>query len=147
MTLRIIATGGTFDKHYDALTGELTFASSHLPDIIKRCRLTVPVTVIEELPLLDSLDMQDVDRERVLASCLKSEERAIVVVHGTDTMSNTAALLGPKMVGIQVDRRADGRHGPLRGARIRCDVQPWFCVRRQPDAKARRVHRHERPGI
>jgi L-asparaginase len=98
MTLRIIATGGTFDKHYDALAGELTFAASHLPDIVKRCRLTVPV-VIEELPLLDSLDMLDEDRERVLASCLKSEEQAIVVVHGTDTMSNTEALLGPKMAG------------------------------------------------
>jgi L-asparaginase len=93
MTLRIIATGGTFDKHYDELTGQLVFANSHLPGVIARARLTVPAT-LEELPLLDSLDMQDIDRRRVLASCDRSEENAIVVIHGTDTMQDTARVLG-----------------------------------------------------
>jgi L-asparaginase len=93
MTLRIIATGGTFDKHYDELAGQLVFANSHLPEVIARARLTVPAT-LEELPLLDSLDMQDIDRRRVLASCDRSEENAIVVIHGTDTMQDTARVLG-----------------------------------------------------
>jgi len=93
MTLRIIATGGTFDKHYDEIAGQLVFANSHLPEVIARARLTVPAT-LEELPLLDSLDMQDIDRRRVLASCDRSEENAIVVIHGTDTMQDTARLLG-----------------------------------------------------
>lgn len=93
MTLRIIATGGTFDKHYDELSGKLGFAQSHLPQVIARTRMTIPV-VLEELPLLDSLDMQDADRARVLAACRAAPEKAIVVVHGTDTMRETAAVLG-----------------------------------------------------
>ncbi len=93
MSLRIIATGGTFDKHYDPISGKLGFAQSHLPEVIARSRITVPV-VLEELPLLDSLDMQDADRARVLASCNAALEKAIVVVHGTDTMRETAAVLG-----------------------------------------------------
>jgi L-asparaginase len=93
MTLRLIATGGTFDKHYDALTGQLGFAESHLPAVIARTRMTVPVA-LEVLPLLDSLDMQDEDRARVLASCQAASEQAIVIIHGTDTMRETAAVLG-----------------------------------------------------
>ena len=94
MTLRIIATGGTFDKHYNELNGTLGFADSHLPAVIARARLTVPVE-LELLPLLDSLDMQDADRARVLAACQAAAERSIVIVHGTDTMPETAAVLGP----------------------------------------------------
>ena len=93
MTLRIIATGGTFDKHYDEIAGQLTFAGSHLPAVIALARMRI-APVLEELPLLDSLDMQDIDRRRVLASCDRSEENAIVVIHGTDTMQDTGKVLG-----------------------------------------------------
>ena len=93
MALRIIATGGTFDKHYDEIAGKLTFAASHLPEAIARARITATLE-LEELPLLDSLDMQDIDRRRVLASCTNAEEEAIVIIHGTDTMQDTAAVLG-----------------------------------------------------
>jgi L-asparaginase len=93
MSLRIIATGGTFDKHYNELNGTLGFAHSHLPEVIARSRMTIPVA-LEVLPLLDSLDMQDADRERVLTSCRAAAESAIVIVHGTDTMKETAAVLG-----------------------------------------------------
>ncbi len=98
MSLRIIATGGTFDKHYNELNGTLGFSESHLPEVLKRSRLTIPVA-LEILPLLDSLDMQDADRERVLASCQASTEQAIVIVHGTDTMKDTAAVLGAAPLG------------------------------------------------
>jgi L-asparaginase len=94
MTLRILATGGTFDKHYNELNGTLGFAESHLPAAIARARITVGVT-LEQLPLLDSLDMVDADRARVLASCQAAGEKAIVIVHGTDTMKETAGVLGP----------------------------------------------------
>jgi L-asparaginase len=95
MTLHIIATGGTLDKHYDEITGVLRFGASHLPAMIARARLTVPIT-LEELPLLDSLDMQDIDRRRVLASCehAAADVKAIVIVHGTDTMRETGEVLG-----------------------------------------------------
>lgn len=93
MTLRIIATGGTFDKHYNELNGVLGFADSHLPEVIKRARLTVPIE-LEVVSMLDSLDMQDADRQKVLAACQAAPDQAIVIVHGTDTMRETAQVLG-----------------------------------------------------
>ena len=91
--LRLIATGGTFDKPYDELTGQLVFAASHLVEAVHRARLTLPF-VLEELLLMDSLDMQDGDRQRILDSCILATEEAIVIIHGTDTMVDTAAVLG-----------------------------------------------------
>jgi L-asparaginase len=98
MTLRILATGGTFDKHYDEIAGKLTFANSHLPAVLQRARITLPHT-LEQLPLLDSLDMQDADRQRVLAACRAASEAAIVIIHGTDTMRETAEVLGAASLG------------------------------------------------
>ena len=94
MTLRIIATGGTFDKHYNELNGVLGFAESHLPEVIARTRMTIPVA-LQVVSLLDSLEMQDADRQQVLAACRAASEKAIVIVHGTDTMRDTAEVLGP----------------------------------------------------
>jgi L-asparaginase len=93
MTLRVIATGGTFDKHYDEISGVLGFSAGHLQGAIARARITLPVT-LQELPFLDSLDMQDADRARILAACRDAAETAVVVIHGTDTMPQTAAVLG-----------------------------------------------------
>jgi L-asparaginase len=79
MSLRIIATGGTFDKHYDPIAGTLGVAESVLPDALKRARLTE--------------DMQDQHREQILAACKRAAESRIVIVHGTDTMRETAAVI------------------------------------------------------
>ena len=91
--MRIIVTGGTFDKQYDELRGELTFKDSHLPAILKQARITFP-TVLEINQLTDSLHMQDVNRQHILASCRAAPEEYIVIVHGTDTMQQTARVLG-----------------------------------------------------
>ena len=90
---RIIVTGGTFDKQYDAIKGELTFKDTHLPAILEQARVTVPVE-IEINQLIDSLQMTDEHRQRVLAACRAAPERSIVVVHGTDTMVETASVVG-----------------------------------------------------
>lgn len=92
MTLRILTTGGTFDKHYDEIAGELSFSGSRLPAIIDRARITLP-TALEQLPLLDSLDMQDADRQRIKAACARAAEQRIMIIHGTDTMRDTAETL------------------------------------------------------
>ncbi|MES2833039.1 MAG: asparaginase domain-containing protein [Pseudomonadota bacterium] len=101
MTLRIIATGGTFDKHYDEIAGTLGFGESHLPQAIARARMR-PSPVLEQLPFLDSLDMQTADRQRILQACLAAPETQIVIIHGTDTMADTAAVLGPACAGKTV---------------------------------------------
>jgi len=93
MNLRVIASGGTFDKHYDEIAGKLGFGPGHLAEVIKRARITVPVT-LEELPFLDSLEMQDEDRQRILASCQAAQESGLIIIHGTDTMRETAEVLG-----------------------------------------------------
>jgi len=98
MTLHVIATGGTFDKHYDEIAGKLSFGPGHLAEVIQRARITVPI-VLEELPYLDSLEMQDSDRQRILTSCINSKQSALVIIHGTDTMRETAELLGAANMG------------------------------------------------
>lgn len=93
MTIRIIITGGTFDKHYDEIRGNLTFKDSHLPEILAFVRCTVPIE-LELNQLIDSLDMQASNRQQVLESCSRAPEDRIVITHGTDTMVETAEVLG-----------------------------------------------------
>ena len=93
MTLRILVTGGTFDKRYDLIKGTLSFTDSHLPEVIERARLTVQLQ-LQELFLLDSLDMRDADRAQVRDACQNAQEKNIVIIHGTDTMRETAEVLG-----------------------------------------------------
>ncbi len=93
MTIRIIITGGTFDKHYDEIRGSLTFKDSHLPEILKFVRCSVPIE-LELNQLIDSLDMQTANRLQILESCRRAAEDRIVITHGTDTMVETAGVLG-----------------------------------------------------
>ena len=93
MAIRIIITGGTFDKHYDEIRGSLTFKDSHLPEILRFVRCTVPIE-LELNQLIDSLDMQQSNRLAILESCRRAAETQIVITHGTDTMAETAEVLG-----------------------------------------------------
>jgi L-asparaginase len=93
MTIRIFITGGTFDKSYDEIAGKLDFKDTHVPEMLRlgRCRLTVEVRT---LMMLDSLELTDVDRQLILQSCRSAAEERIVITHGTDTMTDTARVLG-----------------------------------------------------
>ena len=91
-TIRILVTGGTFDKEYDELSGRLFFKETHLPEMLRLARCRVPVQV-ETLMMIDSLDMTEADRARVVERCRTSAEDRLVVTHGTDTMAETARAL------------------------------------------------------
>lgn len=93
MSIRILITGGTFDKHYDELFGELTFKDTHLPEILRIVRATVPFE-LEINQLVDSLDMQMSNRLSILESCRNAPEDQIIIIHGTDTVTETARLIG-----------------------------------------------------
>ncbi|HUO32614.1 MAG TPA: asparaginase domain-containing protein [Bryobacteraceae bacterium] len=92
MAIRIFVTGGTFDKEYNELTGELFFKDSHLPEMLKLGRCSVDLD-IRTLMMIDSLHMTDGDRQIILRNCRQAPETRIVITHGTDTMVETAAVL------------------------------------------------------
>ncbi|HKC24514.1 MAG TPA: asparaginase domain-containing protein [Thermoanaerobaculia bacterium] len=93
MSIRILVTGGTFDKEYDELTGSLYFDDTHVKEMLERGRCRVEVSV-RTVMMVDSLEMTDADRDLILESCRKSREERIVITHGTDTMAETARVLG-----------------------------------------------------
>src|SRR5258708_1512257 len=68
--VRILATGGTFDKEYNELTGELFFQATHIGDMLRlgRCDLDVE---IDTLMMIDSLQMTDAGRELILRRAIE----------------------------------------------------------------------------
>lgn len=93
MDIRLFVTGGTFDKEYNELNGELAFTDTHIDQVLKqgKSQLSVKVTTVM---MIDSLDMTEEDRLKILEKCQHSEEEHIVITHGTDTMPETARVLG-----------------------------------------------------
>ncbi|MEO7984499.1 MAG: asparaginase domain-containing protein [Bacteroidota bacterium] len=101
MAIRIFITGGTFDKEYNELNGELYFKDTHLSDLLEMGRSKVAVE-IRTLMMVDSLEMTDNDRDLIVHQCNNCEEKQIVITHGTDTMSETAKVLAKKVKGKTV---------------------------------------------
>jgi len=91
--LRILVTGGTFDKDYHELEGRLLFRETHVQEMLRLGRSRLAVSV-QTLMLIDSLEMNDAQRQQILAACRDAPEARIVVTHGTDTMEQTARVIG-----------------------------------------------------
>ena len=91
--IQLFVTGGTFDKEYNELTGELFFKKSHIADMLRlwRCRLDVAV---DTLMMIDSLEMTGAGRQLILERSAAAAANRIVITHGTDSMEQTAAVLG-----------------------------------------------------
>lgn len=92
MSIRIIITGGTFDKEYNELTGQLFFKDTHLPEMLRLGRSVTDVNIIP-LMMIDSLDMTDEHRQAIASACTSASESQIIITHGTDTMTETASFL------------------------------------------------------
>ena len=90
--IRVFVTGGTFDKTYDEILGQLSFRDTHLSEMLRLGRSRVDVT-IRTLMMIDSLQMTETDRELIVRNCQQCDESCIVITHGTDTMVETAAAL------------------------------------------------------
>lgn len=92
MSIRIFVTGGTFDKEYNELNGQLHFQKTLLPELLKmgRCRLDIQV---QTLMMIDSLEMTAEDRAGIVAHCRDAAEEQLLITHGTDTICETAAQL------------------------------------------------------
>ena len=92
MSIRVFVTGGTFDKEYDELTGKLYFRNTHVDEMLRRGRCALDVD-IETLMMVDSLQMTDEQRARIVQACSECGESQIVITHGTDTMVETARAI------------------------------------------------------
>ena len=90
--MHILITGGTLDKAYDEIEGELSFPESHLLQMLQQARNTHPVE-LTELMRKDSLEMTHEDRQQILNACIASPHHKILITHGTDTMVETAQYL------------------------------------------------------
>ena len=98
MSVRVFVTGGTFDKEYDELTGTLHFNETHLAEMLQRGRCMIDVSV-EVLMMIDSLEMKESHRVRIVQACRDAVETQIVITHGTDTMVDTAQVLAEQLPG------------------------------------------------
>jgi L-asparaginase len=96
MQIRLLVTGGTFDKEYDELSGKLFFKDTHVHEMLRLARADMDLE-IRTLMMVDSLEMTDQDRELILQNCLEPGREHIVITHGTDTMPETARYLGVRV--------------------------------------------------
>ena len=94
--IQILITGGTFDKSYNHISGDLFFKKTHIPEMLERskCRLNVNV---KTLMMIDSLEMTKKDIEKIIDECKKTKSSRIVITHGTDTMVKTAKKIAEKI--------------------------------------------------
>jgi len=97
MSIQIFITGGTFDKEYNEITGELYFKHTHLKEMLTMGRSKLDVE-IDQLMLMDSLDMTEKDREIIVDSCKTCNFDQIIITHGTDTMVDSARLLAKENI-------------------------------------------------
>ncbi|MBV9759034.1 MAG: asparaginase [Acidobacteriaceae bacterium] len=106
--IRVLITGGTFDKEYDEIRGRLYFKESHVAEMLAlgRCKLDLE---IRTLMMIDSLDMRQPDRDIIVEQCRAADENRIVITHGTDTMEVTAR---------EIAERVEGKTIVLTGAMI-----------------------------
>ena len=92
MPIKIFVSGGTFDKEYDEIKGQLYFNETHLPEILRLGRCTLEID-IQTLMMIDSLHMSPEDRASIVSECNKCENNKIIITHGTDTIVETAQLI------------------------------------------------------
>ena len=90
--IKIFATGGTFDKEYDEINGELFFKETHLHELLKLGRSQLNVK-IETLMMVDSLKMSKSEKNYIVEKCKEERTDRIIITHGTDTMVDTAKLI------------------------------------------------------
>ena len=99
--IRVLVTGGTFDKEYNELNGSLYFKDTHLPEMLRLGRSRVDVSV-RTLMMIDSLEMTAGDRALIVEQCRQANESRLLITHGTDTMVDTARAVAHGVTGKTV---------------------------------------------
>ena len=94
--IKLFATGGTFDKEFNEINGQLEFEKTNLYELLElgRCKLDIK---IETLMMIDSLKMSEAERNYIVEKCKKEHTHKIVITHGTDTIVETAKILAKEI--------------------------------------------------
>ena len=95
--IQVFVTGGTFDKQYNFITGELSFEGTHLPEMFDRGRCSLDINV-KTLMMIDSVEMTESDRGIVIYNCKQCPTDKIIITHGTDRMVDTATALAAENI-------------------------------------------------
>ncbi|HEV2109770.1 MAG TPA: asparaginase domain-containing protein [Gammaproteobacteria bacterium] len=90
--LRIFTTGGTIDKIYFDAKSEYEVGEPQIGEILREMGVGFPFE-ITSLMRKDSLDMTDADRALIREAVEKDPARHVLITHGTDTMTETAAAM------------------------------------------------------
>jgi len=93
---RLLITGGTIDKSYCPVDGQLSFSRTHVLAMLRQARVALPEEQVQTLLLKDSLDLTEADREIICRAAIDAKETRLIVTHGTDTMVQTAQRLAAK---------------------------------------------------
>ena len=92
MKLQIRASGGTIDKVYFDALSEYTIGAPAATEILQRVKVNFDYDVSQMISK-DSLDMNDADREEILAAVQAHDANHVIITHGTDTMVDTGQVL------------------------------------------------------
>ena len=101
--MKILNTGGTFNKVYDPVNGalEVAFNNEAIEEIVERFAYDVEIAGVM---FKDSLEMTQEDREQLYSVIDMDDEEVYVIVHGTDTMEVTARYLAQRMEDDEEER-------------------------------------------
>jgi len=93
--IEIINTGGTFNKRYNPLNGELEVPNDYkaVSDILKKSLFINQKIKLIQIISKDSLEFTKDDRKLLLKTIKNSKSKKIIVIHGTDTMHKSAKFI------------------------------------------------------
>lgn len=102
MHIVILTTGGTIEKTYDESDGSLRNVGSVLDHILTRLRLHDLTWRHVRVMSKDSLEMTDDDRNMICEAVREALPTgdAVLIVHGTDTLSITGEHLHARLIGL-----------------------------------------------
>lgn len=102
MKVTVINTGGTFNKRYNPITGQLDVALDNIS--INKIIASCPNVEFEIKNIVskDSLDMTEEDREEICESIKITKNDKVIIIHGTDTIHLTSQLIKEKKLEKQI---------------------------------------------
>jgi len=104
MNITILTTGGTIEKTYNERDGSLRNYHTILPEMLAGLRLPDLDVSYEQVVFKDSLEMTEYDRHHILKAARQAlpKSDAVIILHGTDTLSETGELLNRELVGLRI---------------------------------------------